>query len=46
MGLAKKDWELIQEVTAYFLSTKSEKQPTGSIRMTALHFGLTRLKVQ
>ncbi len=43
----EKDWELIREVSAFFSQTKDEKtKPEGSIRETALHFSMTRSKVQ
>lgn len=42
----EKDLSFMQGVTAYFLSTRNEQQPEGSLRKTAGHFGLTRTKVQ
>ncbi|MBR1683584.1 MAG: helix-turn-helix domain-containing protein [Clostridia bacterium] len=47
MGVSGKDREFMNEVVSYFKTTMDEESvPGGSIRKTALHFNLTRTKVQ
>ena len=47
MAISEKDKAFMDEVAAYFRSTKDPKtMPEGSIRDTAIKFDLTRTKVQ
>ena len=47
MPIAEKDMEFMSQVARYFRSTvDAETMPEGSIRETAIHFDLTRTKVQ
>ena len=47
MAIAEKDMEFMSQVARYFRSTvDAETMPEGSIRETAIHFDLTRTKVQ
>ncbi|MBR1707608.1 MAG: hypothetical protein IJ719_02115 [Clostridia bacterium] len=54
MAISDADWELMEEVAAYFESTRKEPDPTAkyqpkredtrSVNETAAHFGITRSK--
>lgn len=46
MPISEKDREYMEKVAVYFDSTKSEQEPNGSIRDTALKFGINRNKVR
>ena len=47
MTVSDKDKEFMKQVAAYYLSTKEKStEHIGSIRNTALKFGLTRTKIQ
>ncbi len=46
MGISDKDRELMDQVTAFFQSTKDEEHPKGSIRETSIEFGINRNKVR
>jgi len=46
MPISAKDKEFMEEVTAYFRSTKTPQDPYGSIRDTATKFGINRNKVR
>lgn len=45
MSISEKDREFMQAVADYYVNTRSETVPKGSINETAKHFGLTRTKV-
>ena len=45
MSISDKDKKLMKDVAAFFLATKSNSYPNGSINETALKFGITRTKV-
>ena len=45
MSISEKDRTFMEEVAAFFRSTK-KTTPEGSIRETAIHFNITRTKVQ
>ncbi len=46
MPISEKDREFMEQVAAYFRSTRSPLEPNGSIRMTAVKFGLNRNKIR
>ncbi len=46
MPISVKDKEFMEQVAAYFCSTKSPLEPNGSIRDTALRFNINRNKVR
>ena len=46
MGIGDKDREFMNEISAYFKSTRSDDNPEGSIRDTALKFGISRNKIR
>lgn len=47
MTISAKDKEFMKQIASYYLSTKEQaKDHNGSIRNTALKFGLTRTKIQ
>ena len=46
MSISEKDREFMEQVAAYFRSTRSPLEPNGSIRRTAARFGLNRNKIR
>ena len=46
MPISAKDKKYMEQVAAYFRSTKSHQEPGGSIRNTAISFGINRNKVR
>ena len=46
MPISAKDKKYMEQVAAYFRSTKSHQEPGGSIRDTAISFGINRNKVR
>lgn len=46
MPISDKDRAFMQQVAAYFRSTKNKDYPEGSIRDTADHFGISRNKIR
>lgn len=46
MPISEKDREFMEKVAEYFDSTRTEQEPNGSIRDTALKFGINRNKVR
>ncbi len=46
MPISEKDEAFMKKVSAYYRNTKTEQEPYGSIRDTALHFGINRNKVR
>ena len=46
MPISAKDKEFMDQVTEYFLSTKTPQEPNGSIRDTAIKFNISRNKVR
>ena len=46
MSISPKDKEFMEQVAAYFRSTKSSQEPNGSIRDTAIRFDINRNKVR
>lgn len=46
MSISEKDRAFMQQVAAYFRSTRDKDNPDGSIRDTAIHFDLNRNKVR
>lgn len=46
MSISEKDKTFINEVAAYFRGTKTQSNPQGSIRDTAIQFGINRNKVR
>ena len=46
MGIGDKDREFMNEISAYFKSTKTDDNPVGSIRDTALKFGISCNKIR
>lgn len=46
MSISDKDIEFMEKVAAYYRSTKTQQEPCGSLRDTALKFGINRNKVR
>ena len=46
MPISQIDIDYMHEVAKYFRSTKTAEEPDGSIRDTAIHFGINRNKVR
>ncbi len=46
MPISEKDKTFIEEVAAYFRETRTQTNPQGSIRDTAIQFGINRNKVR
>ena len=46
MPISAKDKEFMDQVTEYFLSTKTPQEPNGSIRDTAIRYNISRNKVR
>ena len=46
MSISDKDIEFMEKVAVYFRSTKTSREPSGSIRDTALKFDINRNKVR
>lgn len=46
MPISKEDWDFMEEVAAYYRSTKEENYSEGSIRDTSIKFGINRNKVR
>ena len=46
MPISQLDYDYMHEVTEYFRSTKTPEEPDGSIRDTAIRFGINRNKVR
>ena len=46
MSISDKDIKFMKKVAAYYRSTKTPQEPSGSIRDTALKFGINRNKVR
>lgn len=46
MSISGKDREFMEQVAAYFRTTKGNANPNGSIRDTAIYFGINRNKVR
>ena len=46
MPISEKDQEFMQRVAEYYESTKADPDAEGSIRETAIHFDINRVKVR
>ncbi len=46
MGISEKDREFMEQVAAFFRSTKDPEHPKGSIRETSIQFNINRNKVR
>lgn len=46
MPISETDQKFMKDVAEYFTTTKTELEPEGSIRETALHFNINRTKVR
>ena len=46
MSISERDREFMEQVAAYFRTTKDGSNPNGSIRDTAIYYGINRNKVR